>query len=64
MTAETEGDGYTLGLLVDLRELCRKIGDSHYRVAAELRISTKAEPPCAELQVLDRIPELTRALGS
>jgi len=36
MTDETQGDGYTLGLLVDLRDLCRKIGDSHYRMAAEL----------------------------
>ena len=30
------GDGYTLGLLVDLRDLCTKIGDNHYRMAAEL----------------------------
>ena len=36
MAEETEGDGYTLGLLVDLRDVCRKIGDNHYRMAAEL----------------------------
>jgi hypothetical protein len=36
MTAETPGDGYTLGLMVDLRELCKKIGESHHRMAAEL----------------------------
>src|ERR1700682_619773 len=36
MTDEPRGDGYTLGLLVDLRALCTKIGDSHYRMAAEL----------------------------
>jgi hypothetical protein len=36
MTDEPQGDGYTLGLLVDLRALCTKIGDSHYRMAAEL----------------------------
>ena len=36
MTEETQGDGYTLGLLVDLRDVCRKIGDNHYRMAAEL----------------------------
>jgi hypothetical protein len=36
MTGEPQGDGYTLGLLVDLRALCTKIGDSHYRMAAEL----------------------------
>ena len=36
MTDESQGDGYTLGLLVDLRDLCTKIGDNHYRMAAEL----------------------------
>ena len=36
MTDEPQGDGYTLGLLVDLRDLCTKIGDNHYRMAAEL----------------------------
>ena len=36
MTGESQGDGYTLGLLVDLRDLCKKIGDSHYSMAAEL----------------------------
>jgi hypothetical protein len=29
-------EAYTLGLLVDLRDLCRKIGDDHFRMAAEL----------------------------
>jgi hypothetical protein len=29
-------EAYTLGLLVDLRDLCQKIGDSHFRMAAEL----------------------------
>ena len=33
---DSQGDGYTLGLLVDLRDLCTKIGDNHYRMAAEL----------------------------
>jgi hypothetical protein len=36
MTDEPAGDGYTLGLLVDLRDLCMKIGANHYRLAAEL----------------------------
>jgi hypothetical protein len=36
MTDEPADDGYTLGLLVDLRDLCTKIGDNHYRMAAEL----------------------------
>jgi hypothetical protein len=37
MTGDTQrGDGYTLGLLVDLRDICRKIGDNHYRMSAEL----------------------------
>jgi hypothetical protein len=36
MTDDPQGDGYTLGLLVDLRDLCTKIGDNHYRMAAEL----------------------------
>ena len=36
MTGEPQGDGYTLGLMVDLRALCTKIGDSHCRMAAEL----------------------------
>jgi hypothetical protein len=36
MNDEPANDGYALGLLVDLRDLCRKIGDSHYRMAAEL----------------------------
>jgi hypothetical protein len=29
-------EAYTLGLLVDLRDLCRKIGDNQIRMAAEL----------------------------
>jgi hypothetical protein len=37
MTDESVGDGYALGLLVDLRGLCRKIDDNNYRMAAELR---------------------------
>jgi hypothetical protein len=36
MTDESADDGYALGLLVDLRDLCRKIGDNSYRMAAEL----------------------------
>jgi hypothetical protein len=36
MAEQTQGDGYTLGLLVDLCDVCRKIGDNHYRMAAEL----------------------------
>jgi hypothetical protein len=36
MTDDARDDGYTLGLLVDLREICTRIGDSHYRMAAEL----------------------------
>jgi hypothetical protein len=36
MTIDPRGDGYTLGLLVDLRDLCKKIGESHYSMAAEL----------------------------
>jgi hypothetical protein len=36
MTNVPAEDGYALGLLVDLRDLCRKIGDTHYRMAAEL----------------------------
>jgi hypothetical protein len=36
MSDEPADDGYALGLLVDLRDLCRKIGDNHYRMAAEL----------------------------
>jgi hypothetical protein len=34
--AEDEGDAYTLGLLVDLRDLCSRIGDEHHRMASEL----------------------------
>lgn len=33
---EDEGDAHTLGLLVDLRRLCERIGDEHHRMAAEL----------------------------
>ncbi len=36
MSDEPADDGYALGLLVDLRDLCRKIGDNNYRMAAEL----------------------------
>ncbi len=30
------GDAHTLGLLVDLRNLCRRMGDEHHRMASEL----------------------------
>ena len=33
---EDEGDAHTLGLLVDLRKLCSRIGDEHRRMASEL----------------------------
>ena len=36
MNDEMPDDGYTLGLLVDLRDLCTRIGESHHRMAAEL----------------------------
>jgi hypothetical protein len=36
---EPQGDGYTLGLLDDLRAPCTKIDDSHYRMAAEQQLS-------------------------
>ena len=36
MTDAASDDNYALGLLVDLRDLCRKIGDNHYSMAAEL----------------------------
>ena len=29
-------EAYTLGPLVDLRQLCQKIGDTHFRMAADL----------------------------
>jgi hypothetical protein len=32
MTDDSQGDGYTLGLLVDLRDLCTKFGDNHSRL--------------------------------
>jgi hypothetical protein len=34
--AEDDGDAHTLGLLVDLRNLCRRMGDEHHRMASEL----------------------------
>jgi hypothetical protein len=34
--AEDEGDAHTLGLLVDMRELCRKIAENHHHYAAQL----------------------------
>jgi hypothetical protein len=34
MTVGPQGDDYTLGLLVDLRDVYRKIGDNHYRMAS------------------------------
>jgi hypothetical protein len=36
MTDGPQDDGYALALLVDLRDICRKIGEHHYRMAAEL----------------------------
>lgn len=33
---EDHGDAHTLGLLVDLRNLCRRIGEEHHRMAGEL----------------------------
>jgi hypothetical protein len=36
MSQAPSDEAYTLGLLVDLRDLCRKIGDSHFRMASEL----------------------------
>jgi hypothetical protein len=33
---EDDGDAHTLGLLVDLRNLCSRIGDEHHRMASEL----------------------------
>jgi hypothetical protein len=36
MDRNEKADGYALGLLVDLRDLCQKIGDGHYSMAAEL----------------------------
>jgi len=36
MDGDDEGDAHTLGLLVDLRDLCSRIGDEHHRMASEL----------------------------
>ena len=36
MSQAPSDEAYTLGLLVDLRDLCQKIGDTHFRMAAEL----------------------------
>ena len=36
MAGEDEGDAHTLGLLVDLRNLCRRMGDEHHRMVSEL----------------------------
>ncbi len=36
MSTEDEGDAHTLGLLVDLRNLCTRIGEEHHRMASEL----------------------------
>ena len=36
MAGEDEGDAHTLGLLVDIRNLCRRMGDEHRRMASEL----------------------------
>lgn len=46
MTEMFAGEGYALGLLVDLRALCRKIDSNNYRMAAELhdRLRKVASP--------------------
>jgi hypothetical protein len=36
MSQAPSDEAYTLGLLVDLRHLCQKIGETHFRMAAEL----------------------------
>ena len=36
MAGEDKGDAHTLGLLVELRDLCRRMGDEHHRMASEL----------------------------
>jgi len=36
MAGEDEGDAHTLGLLVDLRDLCLKIADQHHSYASHL----------------------------
>jgi hypothetical protein len=36
MREEDEGNAGTFGLLVDLRELCIRIGDEHHRMASQL----------------------------
>ena len=36
MAAEDEGDAHTLGLLVDLRNLCTRFGEEHHGMASEL----------------------------
>ena len=36
MAGEDEGDAHTLGLLVDLRNLCRRMVDEHHRMESEL----------------------------
>ena len=56
MTDETAGNRYALGLLVDLRGLCRKIDDNNYRMVAELHdLLCKVARP----NVHDREKELT-----
>jgi hypothetical protein len=36
MTSEDDSDAHTLGLLVDLRDLCTPIGEEHHRMASQL----------------------------
>ena len=65
MTEIFAGEGYALGLLVDLRALCRKVEGDNYRMAAALhdRLRRVASP-----NVKDADQELTlrvrqKALG-
>ena len=36
MAGEDEGDAHTLGLLLDMRELCTRIAEEHHGYAAQL----------------------------
>jgi len=36
MSGEDDGDAHTLGLLVDMRDLCTKIAEEHHHYAAQL----------------------------
>ena len=51
--AEDEGDALTLGLLVDLRNLCSRIGDEHHRMASALHdLLRQVQNP--DVQALDK----------